>query len=203
MGDRSKEDEVQKISTFVFVTNFPYQFNAKDLWNTSKQYGTVVDAYIPNRRSKAGKWFGFKRFIMIFDTERLVNNLCTVWVGWHTIHANITRFQREPLMKKSTQTNSNGEIRFKTGDDPKNRGVKGYSSSYVSVIKGSQSLKTEMESKPALVLNSTCVNQREYSNCLMGKVKDIASLTNLKVVLGKEGFENIELKYMGGYWIMI
>ncbi|GKA81666.1 nucleotide-binding alpha-beta plait domain-containing protein [Tanacetum coccineum] len=105
--------------------------------------------------------------------------------------------------KKSTQTNSNREIRSNTGVDPKNRGVKGYSISYVNVVKGSQSLNTEMESKPALVLDSTCVNQRDYSNFLMGKVKDIASLTNLKVVLGKEGFENIELKYMGGYWIML
>ncbi|GKB36570.1 RNA-directed DNA polymerase, eukaryota, reverse transcriptase zinc-binding domain protein [Tanacetum coccineum] len=54
-SQRSKEDEAQKISTSVFVTNFPDQFNAKDLWNTCKQYGNVVDAYIPNRRSKAGK----------------------------------------------------------------------------------------------------------------------------------------------------
>ncbi|GJZ94123.1 hypothetical protein Tco_0666326 [Tanacetum coccineum] len=88
-------------------------------------------------------------------------------------------------MKKSTQTNFNGESRSNTGDDPKNRGVKGYSSSYVNVVKGSQSLNTKMESKPALVLESTYVNQCDYSNCLMGKVKDIASLTNLKVVLGK------------------
>nr|GEW62651.1 nucleotide-binding alpha-beta plait domain-containing protein [Tanacetum cinerariifolium] len=63
-------------------------------------------------------------------------------------------------------------------------------------------MHTEMESKPALVLDSTCVNQRDYSNFLLGKVKDIASLSNLKVVLGKEGFENIEVKYMGGDWIM-
>ncbi|GKD82864.1 nucleotide-binding alpha-beta plait domain-containing protein [Tanacetum coccineum] len=31
---RSKEDNVQQISTSVFVTNFPDQFSAKDLWNT-------------------------------------------------------------------------------------------------------------------------------------------------------------------------
>ncbi|GJT14950.1 RNA-directed DNA polymerase, eukaryota [Tanacetum coccineum] len=49
---RSKEDEVLKISTSVFVTNFPDQFSAKDLWNTCKNYGHVVNAYIPNRRSK-------------------------------------------------------------------------------------------------------------------------------------------------------
>nr|GEX12019.1 nucleotide-binding alpha-beta plait domain-containing protein [Tanacetum cinerariifolium] len=33
---RSKEDDVQKISSSVFVTNFAEQFSAKDLWNTCK-----------------------------------------------------------------------------------------------------------------------------------------------------------------------
>nr|GEW85579.1 RNA-directed DNA polymerase, eukaryota, reverse transcriptase zinc-binding domain protein [Tanacetum cinerariifolium] len=70
-SQRSKEDEVQKISTSAFVTNFPDQFTAKELWNTCKQYGYVVDAFIPNRRSKAGKMFGFVRFIKVFDAERL------------------------------------------------------------------------------------------------------------------------------------
>ncbi|GJW23520.1 nucleotide-binding alpha-beta plait domain-containing protein, partial [Tanacetum coccineum] len=51
---RSKEDDVQNISTSVFVTNFPDQYGAKDLWNSCKVYGHVVDVYIPDRRSKAG-----------------------------------------------------------------------------------------------------------------------------------------------------
>nr|GEV65819.1 hypothetical protein [Tanacetum cinerariifolium] len=34
----------------------------------------------------------------------------------------------------------------------------------------------------------------------MGKVKEISSLSNLKMVLATEGFDNTELKYMGGYW---
>ncbi|GKD62451.1 hypothetical protein Tco_0258740, partial [Tanacetum coccineum] len=50
---RTKEDDVLKISTSVFVTNFPEQASAKDLWNACKQYGHVVDAFIPNKRSKA------------------------------------------------------------------------------------------------------------------------------------------------------
>nr|GEV68381.1 nucleotide-binding alpha-beta plait domain-containing protein [Tanacetum cinerariifolium] len=37
-----------------------------------------------------------------------------------------------------------------------------------------------------------------YLGCIvLGKVKEFASLTNLKVVLGKEGYANNELKYMG------
>ncbi|GJY20169.1 nucleotide-binding alpha-beta plait domain-containing protein [Tanacetum coccineum] len=52
---KSKEDDVSKISTSIFITNFPVTFSAKDLFNACKQYGHVIDAYIPIKRSKAGK----------------------------------------------------------------------------------------------------------------------------------------------------
>ena len=91
---RTKEDDVAKISTSIFITNFPETCSAKDLFNTCKQYGHVVDAFIPFKRSKAGKRFGFVRFINVFSVERLVGNLCTIWIDKHRLHANITRFQR-------------------------------------------------------------------------------------------------------------
>nr|GEY39120.1 nucleotide-binding alpha-beta plait domain-containing protein [Tanacetum cinerariifolium] len=53
-SQRSKEDDVQKISTSVFVTNFPDGYGAKDLWNTCKLYGHVVDVFIHDRRTKTG-----------------------------------------------------------------------------------------------------------------------------------------------------
>ncbi|GKA89467.1 nucleotide-binding alpha-beta plait domain-containing protein [Tanacetum coccineum] len=51
---RSNDDEVHKISTCIYVTNFPDQFSSKDLWRVCNKYGTVIDAFIPNRRSKSG-----------------------------------------------------------------------------------------------------------------------------------------------------
>ncbi|GKC19627.1 RNA-directed DNA polymerase, eukaryota, nucleotide-binding alpha-beta plait domain protein, partial [Tanacetum coccineum] len=50
---KSKEDQTQKISKSVFVTNFPEHFSARDLWNACLAYGTVVDVYIPFKKSKA------------------------------------------------------------------------------------------------------------------------------------------------------
>nr|GFA00682.1 nucleotide-binding alpha-beta plait domain-containing protein [Tanacetum cinerariifolium] len=152
-SQRSKEDDVQKISTSMFVTNFSDGYGAKDLWNTCNLYGHVVDVFIPNRRTNAGKTFGFVRFIKVLDIDRLINNLCTVWVGRNKLHANVARVQREPLHKQSNKVNNKGMNNV-------NHGVK-------------------------------------------GKVKEFASLTNLKVVLGKEGYANIELKYMGGFLVMI
>nr|GEX66901.1 DIE2/ALG10 family [Tanacetum cinerariifolium] len=167
-SQRSKEDEVHKISTSVFVTNFPDQSCVKDLWNACKQYGYVVDVFIPNRTSKAGKGFGFVRFIKFFDVERLVSNLCTVWVGRHRIHANVARFQR------ATVNNSR-----------------------------CSQVNREAESNPVLVLDESCVNKHDYSYCLNGKVKDFGVVSDLKVVLGNEGFDNIVLRYLGGLWVMI
>ncbi|GJV26507.1 nucleotide-binding alpha-beta plait domain-containing protein [Tanacetum coccineum] len=181
-SQRLKEDEVQKISTSVFVTNFPDQFTAKELWNTCKQYGYVVDTFIPNRRSKAGKRFGFVRFIKVFDAERLVNNLCTIWVGRHKIHANVARFQRVSMNISSSQFKKNEEKRNHTHDVSIDKGTKGPVNSYVHAVKGPQSMNMGMESNPVLVFDESCVNQQVYAYCLLGKVKEFASLTNLKVV---------------------
>ncbi|GJX94176.1 RNA-directed DNA polymerase, eukaryota [Tanacetum coccineum] len=153
-SQRSKEDEVQKISTSLFFINFPDLYTAKDLFNTCTQYGNVVDAFIPNKISKACKRLGFVRFIKVFDVERLVNNLCTVWVGHYKLYANIVRFQRTPLNKDSTQAkNKYGENGNNTRDHNKDNGVKGFANSYAHVVKGgSQPVNVEVESTPTLVL---------------------------------------------------
>ncbi|GJW17758.1 RNA-directed DNA polymerase, eukaryota, reverse transcriptase zinc-binding domain protein [Tanacetum coccineum] len=151
---RSKEDDVQQISTSVFVTNFPDQFSTKDLWNACKQYGYVIDAFIPNRKSKAG----FR------------GRLCT---------------------KNNNQA--------KIGESRPN----GTFNSYTHVVKGSQSHNLDSENSPVMMLDDSCLNQQNFNCCLMGKVKNFESLSNLNVVLVNEGFDNIDLKYMGGYWVMI
>nr|GEZ61209.1 hypothetical protein [Tanacetum cinerariifolium] len=129
-SQRSKEDDVQKISTSVFVTNFPD--------------GT-----------KAGKRFSFVRFIKVLDIDRLINNLCMVWVGRYKIHANVARFQREPLHKQSNKVNNKGTNNV-------NHGAKGMANSYAHVVKGNQ-------------------------------VQNV----------GKEGYVNIDLKFMGWFWVMV
>ncbi|GKB83224.1 RNA-directed DNA polymerase, eukaryota [Tanacetum coccineum] len=69
------------ISKSIFITNFPDVTTSKDLWVLCQSYGTVVDVFIPNRKSKAGKRFAFVRFIKVDNVERLVGNLCTLWIG--------------------------------------------------------------------------------------------------------------------------
>nr|GFA08633.1 RNA-directed DNA polymerase, eukaryota [Tanacetum cinerariifolium] len=82
-----------------------------------------------------------------------------------------------------------------------NHGAMGMTNSYVHVVKGNQVQNVGMEECPNMVLDETCLNYEDFLLCLLGK--EFASLTNLEVVLGKEGYVNIKLKYMGGFWVMI
>ncbi|GKC22714.1 RNA-directed DNA polymerase, eukaryota [Tanacetum coccineum] len=145
---KSKEDDVSKISTSIFITNLPVMFSAKDLFNACKQYGHVVDAYIPIKRSKAEK--------------------------------------RTPLNKKNHQPNNYvGVNRRSTHVYQKDMGQSGVGNSYVQVVKGN---------------NTSVVAESDHTPTLGERV---CSLSNLRLVLHKEGFDNIKIQYMGELWVLV
>ncbi|GJZ37967.1 nucleotide-binding alpha-beta plait domain-containing protein [Tanacetum coccineum] len=186
---RSKEDDVAKISTSIFVSNFPDSVSAKDLFHSCKQYGHVVDSFIPMKRLKDGKRFGFVRFINVFNVERLVNNLCTIWLNRCKLHANIARFNRDQKNgnKYKTANQKKHEGRKNTFYDPsKEAGTFDSRNSFVNVLKGTNMVK-ETDSSPVIVLEEDCLNSKDLSNSLIGRVKDVGSLSNLKKVLCNEG----------------
>nr|GEX77070.1 RNA-directed DNA polymerase, eukaryota [Tanacetum cinerariifolium] len=193
----SKEDHVARLSKSIFVTNFPDNFRSRDLWKLCEAYGKVVDVYIPNYKSKAGKRYNFVRFIKVEDVDRLVGNLCTLWVGRFHLHANVVRFERPDF-------NSKPATYSKSAGYPQ---PKGYSSpgSFMNVVKGNPSFAsyTSFPDSPSLVLDNSCVNNQDLSRHVMGKVKDISSIPNLCTLFTKEGFSETNLSYLGGLWVMI
>ncbi|GJR59043.1 RNA-directed DNA polymerase, eukaryota, partial [Tanacetum coccineum] len=221
-GYSTKEDDLAKISISVYITNFPDSCSAKDLFQSCKVYGHVVDSYIPFKRSKSGKRFGFVRFINVFSVERLISNLCTLWIGKHRLLANVTRFQRPPVnVKASAPFGGNAQPINKEVKDPLPRnnnssGQTGRSShfsnpgmakqpkvhtgSYANVVSGAQG--PLISPSPALVLEDSCLVERDLSRHVMGKVKDFSSIPNLYTILIDEGFSGAKLTYMGGTWVM-
>ncbi|GJX54883.1 RNA-directed DNA polymerase, eukaryota [Tanacetum coccineum] len=201
-SQRTKEEDVRKISTSVFITNFPDSFSAKDLFKTFSQYRNVVDSYIPNKRSKTGKRFGFVHFLKVLNVERLLSNLCTLWVGRYRLHANTVRFQRTPMNKNNAHvTKKYEENKSNLNDHNIVKGVKDFSNSYINVVKGgTQSMNVEC-SQPALVLDDSCFQNQDFSLSLIGKLKEFDSLPNLKKIL-EEGFSDINICYIGGFWVM-
>ncbi|GKB98173.1 RNA-directed DNA polymerase, eukaryota [Tanacetum coccineum] len=56
---------------------------------------------------------------------------------------------------------------------------------------------------PSLILNDSCISDKDFSLSLMGKVKDITAMPNLYVILEKEGLQNLSLTYLRGLWVLI
>nr|GEX74547.1 hypothetical protein [Tanacetum cinerariifolium] len=115
-------------------------------------------------RSKIGKRFVFVCFINVFDMERLVDNLCTVWIGKLKLHVNVARYQRDS--KKNNYQMVNKGTNVSNGGGIKNGGgLNSSAKSYDNVVKKPTGVKETIDAK--------------------------------------EGFGNIELIYMGGFWVMI
>ncbi|GJT17383.1 putative RNA-directed DNA polymerase, eukaryota, reverse transcriptase zinc-binding domain protein [Tanacetum coccineum] len=210
---RSKEDDVAKISTSVYVTNFPESISAKELFNSCKIYGHVVDSFIPSKRAKNGKRFGFVRFINVFNAERLVNNLCTVWIDRHKLQANIARFQRTMASRSyaggKMSGGSGNNIKETFTNEKANVKPNGFSgwrgeNSYVGIVKGEVNPKCFEKTRPVVTLMRMLDYKGSYSNSLLCRVKEFTSLANLKITLSNEGFADFKIQsrceLLGPYW---
>nr|GEW32371.1 RNA-directed DNA polymerase, eukaryota, reverse transcriptase zinc-binding domain protein [Tanacetum cinerariifolium] len=200
-GYRTKEDDLAKISISVFVTNFPESASAKDLFHLCKAYGHIVDSYIPIKGSKSGKRFGFVRFINVFSVERLISNLCTLWIGKHRLLANVTKFQRPPTYAKASATirghahSTNSGVKdplghagrpFNLSNPSVANQPRAPTGSYANIV---NEVKAPLSSTPpALILEDSCLIDRDFSRHVLGKVKDFSSIPTLYTIISDEGF---------------
>nr|GEV45486.1 RNA-directed DNA polymerase, eukaryota, reverse transcriptase zinc-binding domain protein [Tanacetum cinerariifolium] len=180
---RSKEDDVAKIATSIYITNFLEMISAKELFNSCKIYGHVVDSFIPNKRTKNGRRFGFVRFINVFNVDRLVSNLCMANVGFRDNNMKAKNNVVEKVIAKS--------IDLLGWENP-------------MVVKGEEKKGIANEkTQPAMVLDDEWLISRDLLNFLMGRVKEFASLANLKMTMSNEGFTDIKIQYLGEFWVML
>ncbi|GJY80362.1 RNA-directed DNA polymerase, eukaryota, reverse transcriptase zinc-binding domain protein [Tanacetum coccineum] len=78
------------------------------------------------------------------------------------------------------------------------------SNSYVHVVtKGHLSQPVAKDLKSALVLDDDCAFNSDLSLAVFGKLKEFESLSNIKKSLATEGFADVVIRYMGGYWILL
>ncbi|GKA63746.1 RNA-directed DNA polymerase, eukaryota, nucleotide-binding alpha-beta plait domain protein [Tanacetum coccineum] len=172
------------------MTNFPHHVTTHDLWKVCNDYGVVVDAFIPYKKSNACKRFAFVWFIKVYNIDHLVVNLCTIWIGCLHLYVNVACFHREH--KPSAPSH------------PSNANERNSPGSFVSILKSGKTNNVMSDQVlPSLILDDSCISNRDFSLSLMGKVKDITTMPNLYVILEKEGFQNLSLTYLGGLWVLI
>ncbi|GJV37685.1 RNA-directed DNA polymerase, eukaryota [Tanacetum coccineum] len=100
------------------------------------------------------------------------------------LHANIAKFNRTPLHKGNHLPNIHANVRPAPVVSSKTHGD---SSSYIQAVKAGVNLHSVVSdakvSKPALLLDDSCLNVLDYSLSLVGKLKEFSSLPNLKMLL--------------------
>nr|GEX83599.1 RNA-directed DNA polymerase, eukaryota, reverse transcriptase zinc-binding domain protein [Tanacetum cinerariifolium] len=97
--------------------------------------------------------------------------------------------------KQKDKVNANRTSKVNAASRKNGDGLKRTVNSYAYAVTGYHGYKEPIDNIPTMVLDETCLNNEEYSLSLLGKVKEFASLTNLKVVLAKEVFSSIEIKW--------
>ncbi|GKA06654.1 RNA-directed DNA polymerase, eukaryota [Tanacetum coccineum] len=63
-------------------------------------------------------------------------------------------------------------------------------------------LKEGLTSESVLVLDDSCIEEKDLSLSLMGKIKEVPAIPNLPTLIAKEGFQNVKLNYLGGMWVL-
>ncbi|GJT62359.1 RNA-directed DNA polymerase, eukaryota [Tanacetum coccineum] len=197
----SNEDQINQISKTVFVTNFPDHIRAQDLWGLCKVYGSVVDVYIPFKKSKTGKRFAFICFIKVNNLERLIENLCTILIGSFHLYANTVCFNRKPR-QKGMFNNSNMNQNNGKGNFSNTTSVGNSKGSFASILKEGVH-QQPVTTTPTLVLDDLCLKDCDFSSSLMCQVKDVTAIPNLHIILSEEGFQSIHITYLGGLWVLI
>nr|GEY66474.1 RNA-directed DNA polymerase, eukaryota, nucleotide-binding alpha-beta plait domain protein [Tanacetum cinerariifolium] len=213
--------EVEKIASSFYITNFSDYVDAKRLWVECQSYGRIVGAFIANKRSKAGKRFGFVRFLCVKNEEQLARSLASILIGSYHIFAFVARFNRqeknEAFSKNNGDKMTNSIPSQKADHVGPSQKKKSYASSLngdrdskvqkqVTAVKGNTLSNVPLTSSlitPALVLDDSCVSVRDLSRHVMGRVKDLNSILNLRTLLTNKGFSDVKLTYLGGMWVMI
>nr|GEZ45222.1 RNA-directed DNA polymerase, eukaryota, reverse transcriptase zinc-binding domain protein [Tanacetum cinerariifolium] len=175
--------EVEKIASSFYITNFPDYVDAKRLWVECQSYGRIMDVFIANKRSKAGKRQE-KNEAFSKNIEDKTTNYIPSQKADHV---------GSSQNKKSYASSLNGDRDSKV--EKQVATVKGNTLSNVPLT---PSLIT-----PALVLDDSCISVCDLSQHVMGRVKDLNSIPNLRTLLTKEGFSDVKLTYLGGMWVMI
>lgn len=65
------------------------------MWKHFGRFGRVTDVFIPSKKTREGKRFGFVRFKGVTDAEKVAREVRGVAVGPNLITFNVVKFGRE------------------------------------------------------------------------------------------------------------
>lgn len=149
--------------------------------------------FISKKLSKSGKRFGFIRFAGVVNCDSLIIQLHEVWSSSYKLFSSLPR----SLENKARVSQSTG---FSTGVHC-DVNVK----SYANEVRGSANdtkYSKNIEEIIELTFGDFIVGKKKQTTCLV-KARDFSMLPKLRVLCLDEGFDNFEIRYIRGLWVLI
>ncbi|GLT94098.1 hypothetical protein SLE2022_118570 [Rubroshorea leprosula] len=87
--NRGFASRIQGQMVSFFFYNFPDNWDAKALWNRFQECGRVGDVFVPARRDRWGKRFGFVRMLGVKDVQQLEGSLNQIWIGSYKLRVKV------------------------------------------------------------------------------------------------------------------
>ncbi|PWA40142.1 hypothetical protein CTI12_AA565510 [Artemisia annua] len=188
----------------VYVSNFPSHLSLRELSNICGKKGHIVDVFIAKHKNKFGQSFGFCRFNGVDNKENLIASLNKVRIGKLNLHANIARFDRyngTPKnaipVKKIVESKVPAPVASSSA-----KKVVSESNSFVNVVKGDSSgdkMGSIAEDCTSFIASQ---DTTDMELVILGCHKDFRSIENSKIICNNEGFLGVDVKYLGGLWVM-
>ncbi|GKB38046.1 RNA-directed DNA polymerase, eukaryota, partial [Tanacetum coccineum] len=196
----SDESLLARLSCNVYVINFPSHFTVRELRNVCERLGIVSDVFIAKKLSKLRKHFGFVRYLKVNDAQTIIDGLCNTRIGMQKIFANIARFDRKDTFVSAGQDKMHA---YTPANNKKGMGCSGMTYANVVQERHANVKAHQMNDKSVVVLDRGCLKDIEDSLTVFACVKEFRSLTNMRSICKNEGFHNVKLKYLGGFWISV
>lgn len=106
-----------------YFTNFPSNIDRETLWGLFNKWGTVVDIFVPKKKNKEGKAFGFVRFRDVQYPQELERRLDQIWIGSFKLRANYVRYSRQADRQKE-YCSGHGRNQHRPGVQPHQYGTR-------------------------------------------------------------------------------
>ncbi|KAF5787675.1 putative RNA recognition motif domain, nucleotide-binding alpha-beta plait domain superfamily [Helianthus annuus] len=206
-----------EVITKSFVSNLPPKCSSVDLLNVFKGFGDYVGSYIARKSDRLGKKFGFLSFRNVKDVKRLEADLVDVWMGSYKLFVARARFvdgervvggsdgNKDKNLDRTNEFMAEKEASHEGHANPNQGGVAS------RVGENSRSYRDTFLNKNVVVnldsvlkIDDSVEGYRDWhklSVCV--RVKNYKVLSSLVELLKTSGGCSAEIKYGGGFNVML
>ncbi|MCI19800.1 RNA-binding protein 25-like, partial [Trifolium medium] len=181
-------NDIERTTSF-FFTNFPEETTTLELWNIFRSFWRVGEVYIPNKRDKAGKRFGFARFEDVEDQQKLLQKIEETWIGTYKIRANLPKFRRG----EASKSNFIGDGGRKQGANA--RIVQSKGQTFKEVVQGVNNLSGGGKKLPTVKHNEWFVKAKKKGKSRLTEEEYRAGVMEIEVE--SENLKQLEGSFVG------